>query len=98
MQNSQPVKGDADACHRETSGVCACLIQGEFTLACVFMLCPVPSPKNLQEERFAIGKELKVGRFVLKIDGDGAIVSRRFGRCAHVSLPGYQVSEGGETR
>src|SRR5262249_47334786 len=42
-------QGDADACHRGTSWVCAYLTRGKSTLACVFMLCPVPSPKNLQE-------------------------------------------------
>jgi len=37
------------------------------------------------DKGLAIAQELKVGRFVLKIDGDSAIVSRRFGRCVHVS-------------
>ena len=34
------------------------------------------------EERLAIAKQLQVGRFVVKIDGDSAVVSRQFGRCA----------------
>src|SRR6266516_1076654 len=42
-------QGDANACHRETSWGFACLTRGKTTLACIFMLCPVPSPKNLQE-------------------------------------------------
>src|SRR5712691_7582039 len=44
------------------------------------------------EKRLAVAKQLKVGRFVLKIDGDGPVFSRRFSRCAHVSPPGHQVS------
>ena len=36
------------------------------------------------EERLAIVKQLHVGRFVLKIDGDGTVCSRRFGCCTHV--------------
>jgi len=36
--------------HRETSWISVCLTRGKSTLACVLMLCPVPSPKNLQEE------------------------------------------------
>ncbi len=44
------------------------------------------------EKRLAVAQELKVGRFVLKIDGDGAILPSRFGRCAHVSPPCHQIS------
>src|SRR5262252_2231736 len=36
------------------------------------------------QKRLAIAKQLKVGRFVSKIDGDGPVFSRRCGRCAHV--------------
>ena len=32
------------------------------------------------EKRLAVAKELKGGRFVLKIDGDGPVFARRFGR------------------
>ena len=40
----------------------------------------------------------KVGRFVSKIDGDGAVFAGPFGCCAHVSPPGHQVSSVDETR
>ena len=50
------------------------------------------------DKRLAIAKQLKVGRFVLKIDGDGAVFAGRFGCCAHVSPPGHQVSSADETR
>ena len=50
------------------------------------------------EKRLPVCYQAKIRRFVSKIDSDGAVFSRRFRRCAHVSLPGYQVSEGGETR
>jgi hypothetical protein len=46
----------------------------------------------------AVAKELKVGRFILEINRDGSVVARRFGRCAHVLPPGYQVSSAHETR
>jgi hypothetical protein len=40
----------------------------------------------------AVANELKVGRFVPKIDGDGAVFSSRFSRCAHVSSLCPQVA------
>ena len=46
----------------------------------------------------AVAKELKVGRIVSKIDRDGTVVAGLFGRCAHVSPPGHQVSSVDETR
>jgi hypothetical protein len=46
----------------------------------------------------AVAQQLNVGRFVLKIDGDGPVFSRRFGRCAHVSPLYHQVSSAEETR
>ena len=46
----------------------------------------------------AVAKQLNVGRFVSKIDSDGAVFASLFGCCAHVSLPGYQVSSADETR
>jgi hypothetical protein len=50
------------------------------------------------DKRSAIGKELKVGRFVLKIDGDGPVFAGLFGCYAHVSPLGHQVSSADETR
>ena len=46
----------------------------------------------------AVTKQLKVGRFVSKIDGDGTVFAGLFDRCAHVSPPGHQVSSADETR
>jgi len=46
----------------------------------------------------AVAKQLNVGRFVSKIDRDGAVFAGLFGRCAHVSPPGHQVSSADETR
>ena len=42
------------------------------------------------DKRLAVTKQLEVGGFVLEIDGDGAVFSRRFGRCAHVSPMGIR--------
>ena len=39
------------------------------------------------EERLAIVKQLKVRRFMLKIDGDGPVFSCRLGGLAHLSPP-----------
>jgi hypothetical protein len=50
------------------------------------------------EKRLAIAKQLKVGRFVSKIDGDRAVFSGRFGRYAYVSPLCHQVSQADETR
>jgi hypothetical protein len=36
------------------------------------------------EKRLPIAQELKVGRFVLKIDGDGPVYAWRFGCVTHV--------------
>jgi len=44
------------------------------------------------EKRLAVAKQLVVRRFVVKIDGDGPVVSRRLGRCAHMSPLCHQVS------
>jgi hypothetical protein len=49
------------------------------------------------DKRLAVTKELEVGRFVLKIDGDGAVCACRFGCFPHVSPPSHQVSSAEET-
>jgi hypothetical protein len=36
--------------------------------------------KDTFDKRLAVCNEVKVGRFIAKIDGDRAVVSRRFGR------------------
>jgi hypothetical protein len=43
------------------------------------------------DKRLAIAKQLKIGRFVLKIDGDGAVFSWSSGCVAHVLPPGHRV-------
>jgi hypothetical protein len=43
------------------------------------------------EKRLAVSQQAAVGGFVSKINGDGPVFSRRFGRCAHVSPPCHQV-------
>ena len=50
------------------------------------------------EKRLAIAKQMSVGRFMRKIDGDGAVFSGRFGGCAQVSPLCHQVSSADETR
>jgi len=49
-------------------------------------------------KRPAIAKQLKVGRFILEINGNRAVCARRFGCCAHVSPPGHQVSQADDTQ
>ncbi len=49
------------------------------------------------DKRPAIAKQLNVGGFILEVDGDGTVYARRFGRCAHVSPLGHQVSQAEET-
>ncbi len=39
------------------------------------------------EKRLAVAQQLKVGRFVLKINGDGPVFASWFGGLAHVSPP-----------
>jgi hypothetical protein len=41
------------------------------------------------EKRLAICNQAEIGGFVSKIDSDGAVFSRRFGRCAQVLPPGH---------
>jgi hypothetical protein len=43
------------------------------------------------DEHRTIVKELKVGRFILKIDGDGPVFSCLFGCFAHGSPPAQMV-------
>jgi hypothetical protein len=50
------------------------------------------------EKRLAVFHQVEVGGFISKIDGDGAVFSRRFGRCAQVSPLCPQVSSADETR
>jgi hypothetical protein len=50
------------------------------------------------DKRLAVFDHAEVGGFVSKIDGDGAVFSRRFGRCAHVSPLCHPVSSADETR
>jgi len=50
------------------------------------------------DKRLAVAKQLKVGRFILEINSDGPVFASRFGRCAHVLPPGYQVSSADKTR
>ncbi len=50
------------------------------------------------DKRLAIAKQLNVGRFVSKIDSDGAVVAGPFGGLSHVSPPGHQVSSADETQ
>jgi hypothetical protein len=50
------------------------------------------------EKRLAITQQLKVGGFVLEIDGDRPIFAGRFGGLPHVSPPGHQVSSADETQ
>ena len=44
------------------------------------------------EERLAIAKQLKVGRFILKINGDSPVFAWLFRSASHESLLGHQVS------
>jgi hypothetical protein len=39
------------------------------------------------DERLGIIQERKVGRLIVEIDGEGAILARRFGGLSHVSSP-----------
>ena len=50
------------------------------------------------DKRLAIGQQAKVGRFILKINGNGAVVPRRGRYCAHVLPPDHRVSLVDETR
>jgi hypothetical protein len=43
------------------------------------------------DKRPAVGKELKVGRFVLEIDGDGPVFAGMAGGVAHGSSSGQMV-------
>jgi hypothetical protein len=53
--------------------------------------------KDTFDNRLAVTKELDGGRFVPKIDGDGAVGASRFGCFPHVSPPSPQVSSAEET-
>src|SRR5207248_539249 len=50
------------------------------------------------EERLAIAQQRKVGRFVSKIDSDGAVFAGPFGGLSHMSPLGHQASSADETR
>jgi hypothetical protein len=50
------------------------------------------------DKGFAVAKELPVGRFIVEIDSDGAVVPRPHSGLGHVSPPGHQVASVDETR
>jgi hypothetical protein len=50
------------------------------------------------DKRLTIAQELKVGRFVSKIDSDGTVFAGPFGGLPYVSPPGYRVSSAAETQ
>src|SRR5712664_234208 len=50
------------------------------------------------DERLAVAQELNVGRFIVEIDGDGAVVPHPCGGLGHVSPPSHQVTSADETR
>ena len=50
------------------------------------------------DKGLAIAKQLKVGRFILKINRDSPVFAGPFGCYTHVSPPGHQVSSADETR
>ena len=47
--------------------------------------------ENTLDKRLAVAQQMNVGRFMLKIDGDGPVFSRQFCRCTHVSPLCHQV-------
>jgi hypothetical protein len=50
------------------------------------------------DKGLAVVKQLKIGRFIVEINGDGTVVPRSCGSGAHVSPPGQQVSSTHETQ
>src|SRR6266436_1422906 len=42
------------------------------------------------DERVGVGQEPKIGRLIVEIDGEGAVVTYRFGGVPHVSSPGQR--------
>jgi hypothetical protein len=50
------------------------------------------------EERLPIAQPLEGRRFAPEIDGDGTVLPRPCGCCAHVSPPGHQVLLAEETQ
>jgi len=50
------------------------------------------------KKRLAVTKQLMIGRFMLKIDGDGPVCAGLFGRFVHVSPPGHRVASADQTR
>jgi hypothetical protein len=50
------------------------------------------------DKRFAVVKQLEVGRFVVEVDGDGTVVPRPFNCFPHVLPLDHRVSEAEETQ
>ena len=42
------------------------------------------------DKRFGVAQELSVGRLIMEIDGERAVVACRFGGLSHVSSPGQR--------
>jgi hypothetical protein len=43
-------------------------------------------------KRFGVVQQRKVGRLIVEVDGEGAVLSYGFGSIAHVSSPSHQAS------
>jgi hypothetical protein len=43
--------------------------------------------EDILDERLGVTQERKVGRLIVEIDGEGAILAWRFGGLSHVSSP-----------
>jgi hypothetical protein len=54
--------------------------------------------ENELDKRLAVLNHAEVGGFVSKINGDDAVFSRRFGRCAPMSPLCHRVSSADESR
>jgi hypothetical protein len=50
------------------------------------------------DKRLAVVKELKVGPFIVEIDGDGAVLASLAGRLSHGSSSGQMVSTADDPR
>ena len=71
----------------------ACQAPTSLTRRCVFELKAKGEEKGEDtcDKRFAIAKQLIIGRFVLKVDGDGPVFTGLAGGVAHGSSSGQRV-------
>jgi hypothetical protein len=91
---SEPTQADTDI--RGVAGQAPAAATGR--LGCALKAQGQEKGQDAFDKRLAVAQERHGGRFIVDIDGDGAVVPRPHSGLGHVSPPGHQVTSADATR